>query len=777
MWSMRDYLSGPVVLQGLRKNASTPRRPDEQALNVLLFFCRASYFLMPVVVIGAIWFSVLRHYYISQPVLTIEMIEQGRHDPHDALLDELSKVRFFGEEGLRQTVTAAEQIMRGEFSLPGEASRKIHLPFDSKDIHQGSVAWQFFHARLIIPRILLAAYRTTGREEFFVMARDIILGWASYERQAVIPKGLLWNDHAVAERVLALADFWELYRHHPSYEVGVANEILVFVARSGRLLADSSHFTGSTNHGVMQNLALWHLSLAFPSLPDTTGYRDLAFERLREQLRFYINDEGVVLEHSAEYHKDGVHFTTMAFRYMSLLGIKIPDEWQQKYQKAKAVYAQLRRPDGSLPMFGDTGNASRPVDPYVARPDTEGQYGSFDEHETWRPIEAHSLYPVAGYSIWWDGLYPWAITKDLSQTVVAWSYFQGQAHKHADEMSVLLWAKGQAWWTNVGYWPYGEAKQGQVEREEAESWNGSNAPHLIDEGASSERHVRLLGHGLVGGLRFIDLERKGPRGFVARRQVMQTKGGIWVIIDHTSGDSRDRMATVWTAAHDIEIKKGHVPESYHLTGRSGTSMLAKFIVGSPGTSLRSLKGSREPFAGWQVVDGVGQPAPAIILEQPANNSWAVVVWSLDDDQSGTKRVIAPPTMRVWEGPEKWDIALPTEAGTIRLFRAAGHVALEGSDARHSVSLTLKKSEGIDEKIAEIREAHAKLSQQYPRFGDHVGYRFKATYLAIGAFVLQEAFFAVYRMITRNYYVLLRGLSVIAWVVLGLFLVMVRERLL
>jgi hypothetical protein len=584
----------------------------------------------------------------------------------------------------------------------------------------------------------------------------------------------LWNDHAVAERILALADFWALYRHHPSFEMSVAKEILTFAARSGRFLADPTHFTGSTNHGLMQNLALWHLCLAFPSIPETSQYRELALERLREQMAFYISEEGFVLEHSAEYHKDGVQFISMAFRYMSLLGITIPGEWQQKYEKTKLVYAELRRPDGSLPMFGDTGSGD--VDPYVVMPGIDGRYVHPNRMIAWRPREAYSVFPVAGYSIWWDGLDRWPITRSLSQTVVAWSYFPGHAHKLADEMSVLLWARGQTWWTNVGYWPAGETERGQVGREEAVSWNGSNAPHLTDESASSVRTTRLLGHGRAGGSRFIDLERRGPRGYVARRQVVQVTNNLWVIIDHVAGDSRDRTTTVWTAAHDIQLNEGHVPASYELRSKTSESVLTKFISGSVGTTIRSVKGSRAPFAGWQVVDNSGRPSSAILVEQPANDSWAMAVWSLNDRRSGTKRVIAAPSMHSWEGPEKWAIVLPVESGTIRLFRVAHEIVLEGFDGKHPARLTLARPAGIEEKVAAIHEAHEKLSRKYPRFGDHVDYRFKATLLVLFGVALQEIAFAVYKFFTRKYYFLLRGLSAIAWMVLGLFLVVIRERL-
>lgn len=731
---------------------------------------RAFYFLVPALVFGAIWVSVVDHYYVSNPIITDEIVEQSRHVPQDALLDELSGFHF-GELSRAHTVEMAERILQGEFALPGETPRRIRLPFDPRDIDQGSPAWQLFQARLVIPRVLLAAYRITGRENFFLTARDVILGWASYERRALLPKGLLWNDHAVAERILALADFWALYRHHPSYEADAARNIFVLAARSGHFLADALHFTVSTNHGLMQNLALWHLSLAFPSIPQSKRYRELAFERLREQFAFYINDEGFVLEHSAGYHREGVQFISMAFRYMSLQGIPVPGEWRQKYERAQHIYAALRRPDGSLPTFGDTGNGADREGPLVTMLDIEGRYGPLEHKVAWSPPQAQSVYPVAGYTIWWDGLGRSPMSRELSQTVVAWSYFPGLAHKHADEMSVLLWARGQTWWTNLGYLAYGTRG-----RDEAESWNGSNAPHLTGESTSSLRTTRLLGSGSADGLAFIDLERTGPRGYTARRQVLHAKSTLWVVMDHTSGGARDRTTTIWTTAHDVRVSDGRIPGSYDLTSGSSEAVLTTFILSSAGMSTGRYKGSQVPFASWQVPDDTSGPRSAIMVEQPANDSWAVVVWSLGDNRPPTRRVIAQPSMRSWKGPEKWTMVLPVESGSIRVSREGDRVVVGDDGAKSSTHLTLTRSAGVDRKISEIQDAHEQALRKYPRFNDEMDYRLKATYLAIVVLVLQEAFFALYNRVTRKYSVLLRVLSTIAWVILGLWLVVIRVRL-
>jgi hypothetical protein len=726
-----------------------------------------AYFVTPALVLGAIWYAVIIRYYMPTPVITHEMIERGRQVPSDAVLDELSRYRFFYDENRLFSVGEAEKLLRGEFIYPGEAPQSIHLPFDPHDIDQGSPTWQLFHARLIIPRMMLAAYRETGREEFFATARDVILGWASYERRAFVPKGDLWFDHAIAERVLALAEFWSFYRHHASYDADVAEALFVFAARSRAFLADPSFYYRLSNHGVMQDLALWHLSLAFPSLPDTPRYTQLAFERLGKLMGFYIDEQGFVLEHSAGYHRTGVQFVSLAVRYMTLLGIDVPSEWRQKFEKAKEVYARLRRPDGSLPMFGDTEGGIHLPGPVRPMSEQEGLYGPLTRRlESVQPQT--DLYPVAGYSIWWDGVNR---PEDLSQTVVAWSYFPGFAHKHADEMSVLLWARGQTWWTNVGYWPYGPP-----ERRDAESWNGSNAPHVTGESAVSLRKTRLLGEAHGKGFSFIDLERRGPQGYIARRQVIQAINRLWVVLDHTLGDVKDHTATLWTTAHDIQMREGRFPGSYDLTHPSNKSVLRTFVFGSSGTNIQKYRGSRTPFAGWQMAEEAPKPASAIMIDQPAHNSWAVAIWLFDDTvHQGTP---AMPSMSAWNGPENWTISLPTELGMIQLSRDADGISFKGGSTTVSTHLIPARLMEIDRKIVEIRSARDRAKQEYPRprVDDAVEYRFRVTYLVFFLFALQEVFFVIYRKFTSNRYALLRGLSVIAWVMMGIWLVVIRTPL-
>jgi hypothetical protein len=543
---------------------------------------------------------VVKHYHTSKIIITDEMVSKPRRYPADSVLEELNRPEF----GLgldqpwdsdKELIDGAEKILHGEVEIPHHGPARIAMPFNDDDIDNGLPGWQLKLAGLFIPEILISAYQVTGRADFFMAARDVILAWDSYDRHALIPKGMLWNDYAIASRIRVLTKFWILYRNYKDYQPDVARAILHFAARSGQMLAKPSHFTFSTNHGVIQNLSLWHLCIAFPSLPNVEYYKQLAFNRMNDQMAFYINDEGVVLEHSAGYHRFGLQLIAKAFRYLSLLDMPVPQSWQEKYKKAIDFYSQVRLPDGSLPIYGDTHYWVDNPGPPVTTIDNNGMSSALKHRMGWLPKQPNSIYPAAGYSVWWDGLDYWPDAQKINQTVLVWSYFPGHAHKHADEMSVLLYAGGQDWWSNSGYWTYGTKG-----RAEAESWDGSNAPHLVGESAGSERYTTLKFNAWEKDIAFIDLERKGPKEYVARRQVIHLKPDLWIILDCTNGNISTRTTTIWTTRPSVKISDGASSGSFLLKGESDDLFLKAFFITSGGENITRYRGNERPFAdGWK----------------------------------------------------------------------------------------------------------------------------------------------------------------------------------
>ena len=703
----------------------------------------------------------MAHYYVPRIRLPEQVLEVARRLPDNERLQE-GELSFGSPEphtpeDLR---LAADKLLRGEVDIPGLPRTRVMVPFSPDDVDKGPGSWQLWFSALALPRVLVRAYHATGDDQYLLAARDMILGWARYERSAWLPRGLLWNDHAIAARIGALAMFWRAYRNHPTYDPEVARTLFEFLARSGQMLASPGHFTPSTNHGVMQNLALLQLALAFPSLPDTKRYQEIALTRLQQQMAFYMNDEGVVLEHSLGYHRFGLALLGRALRYLELMRLSPPAAWPQKYRLASQFLAQLELPDGSLPVFGDTD--------LEAAPGPGG--GNYRAERSRANVprsapEAFSLYPLAGYSIWWRGLGQWPNAAELSQTVVAWSYFRGHAHKHADEMSLWLWAAGRMWWGNTGYWPYDLSARAQVE-----SWSGSNAPHLVGEAARSERTTELLSSGWSEGLAGLHLARRGPNRYQAERQVIHLPPNVWIVVDHVEGQPDSMSRTVWTTSPTIQLSQDQTPRSYRLRpSDSGVAMSATFVT-SPGATLRQLQGSVAPFAGWAVVDSTPTPAPALVIDQPASNSWAIAAWCLEVDWPRAYPCPAQPGVADFSATNRWTLRLPSAASAFTVVeRTANTIRVHAGDKAETAStLDLQPPADISARRAELRLAHAAAVKLYPRFRDLTYYRARVSVVVLAVLVVQEALFAFVPAVRRRYRAL-RSLSIVSWALLAFWL--------
>lgn len=720
---------------------------------------------VPAMVALVVWAPLISRYHVRSANITEDVVRRARQSPPDSVLRALTPMRVvkLGPHDRKEVARISEELRRR--SAEG-------IRFDPRDLENAPPVWQSlfgvphdWQSFLIVPRILMDTRDATGRDEIVLTVRDMIMAWGRYERRALLPSGLLWNDHAIAARIGVLTDFWRLYRHHPSYQPAVAQALLEQVDRSAQLLAREELFTFNTNHGMMQNLALLHVSVAFPMLPDAGRYRALGLARLRDQIPFSISQEGVVLEHSAEYHAWGLQSLAMACRYLTLLNLTVPQDWRQKHDRAARVLAALRRPDGTLPTSGDTDGGSDDLGPLVCAFDAQGRCETLRHRASWVPEQPLSLYPVAGHAVWWDGLADWPREQSLRQTVIQWSYFPGHAHKHADEMSVLMWAGGQLWWTNVGYWPYGMAG-----RSEAESWHGGNAPHLVKESTESRRSTSLLSFGWTDRLGVVDVERRGPGEYVARRQVVHLRPDVWLIIDHVSGNGALKTTTTWTTSPDVRLEQSR-PGAYVLAAQRQLIRLRTFVFGSPATTIEEIEGSLSPFAGWHVVNGIPTPAPAIVIEQHGRDSWSIVVWSLKGGPLDSTRALTDPQVLSGKNPDDWRVELGGESALREVAREQRRITVRDAQDSLVETLELTPAPDVTDQVGQIRAAFARAQGAYPRFHDFLPRRAKVTVLLLLAFLSQEVFFSFIRRRHERYLRDLRIFSLIGWVGVGGWLVL------
>ena len=710
----------------------------------------------------AIWLPILRTFHVAKIKISDSAVQPARYTPNDQVFDQVKDFRLLGEyrQSRDQVLHDASMLLQGKLKAQG-CDTTIHLPFSASDLDRLAGDCALFFAGFYVPDVFLQAYQSSGRNEFLLASEGFILGAAAYEKSAWIPKGMFWNDHALAARMIVLANFWRFYRRSPEYSDQVAHEVLELAARTEQRLADPRQFTFATNHGVMQNLGLLHGALCFPTLPGSQALAKLAQERLNDQSGFYVSEEGWVLEHSSEYQGFGIGLLARAFRYLTLLNQPIPADWLAKYQQSIKVYTEIRRPDGSLPVFGDTDLVQEA--PLVATLDAAGEANAVIAGEGWLTPLSSGRYPVSGYSIWWDGLTSWPKSEQLSQTAFTWSDYSGHGHKHADELSMAIWAGGRNWISNVGYWPYGSE-----EREAAVSWEGSNAPHLAGEAFGSTRRSRLLGEAGAEKLRAIDLERLAPAGSILRRQAIQYGVGSWVVLDSSSGGPEQRMRTLWTTGPDVLWQTLSQPGTYRLAAAPGTGyMNASFI--SSGQQVRQLlRGSRHPFAGWQVKNSTPVPAFALTLEQPVN-SWsaAIWVWGSGVTEAPSYRTSLPAMS--FSSATEWKLQFPNGSRKAELARHGNRISVSSAGGEQ-IAIELETPRPVISEQAQLQAAFAQTARRYPISPSDTPRRRKATYLVGAAFLTQQLVFMTYKAFRGARGDFLPCLSAAAWLVGGIWLV-------
>ena len=655
--------------------------------------------LLPVLVLAAIWFPEWHHGRIDRSPVAQGVLMASVPAPADDVLQRIAAIDLAELDDLPPApAEVARQVAQGWLDWPALRDERVRLAGYPDDYLSGPPNLRLFMASLAIENLLLRGHASHGDITAFEVALARTLQMARHERELRHDRSFLWNDHAVASRVSVLVELWRLLRQRPTLLQQHGEELLSFARRTGHLLAKPDHFTVRTNHGVMQNLALLQLSAAFPAWPEAAAWRQLALDRLALQLRFYLSPEGVVLEHSAGYHAMGHRLLGYARTLRALNGLPADPALDAATAAAAGVLGVLARPDGSLPLVGNTSTAVHgPQRSAVTQPTADG-------------------WPVAGWAVW--------RTPDEageSHVMLAWAKHDGHGHKRPDEASVHLWSSGVDWITASGYWPYGDGRF-----KEAYSWLASNAVHAPGESGRSARTTQLLAQGAQDTLRFADLDRAAAGGTHFRRQVLQLDAATVLVVDFVSGAAAG-SETLWTVDPDLTLAQ-QGPGLFHSTpapdGRQLTLALASPQAGGQ-TAL--LSGSNTPFGGWVVIDGRPRPASSVRWRHPASASTTATLLHVGRGEPAA--ITGGP--ETGAQPEQWQATLRMSGTNVTVRRAGAtvHVQREGGVA---LALPLQPPASIDKARAALRQAYAEATAQYPPWRDLWRFRERVSRWVAGA---------------------------------------------
>lgn len=677
------------------------------------------------IAMAAVWLPEFRFYATGNAQVSEDTLRKARARGVTAQMRELESLDVTplvsrSPEGI---VLAALAARAGRLTAFDGRALPIDGAFSPADHESPSSAIQLQIASLAVPQLYLMAAPLGGDETFFDSARDYLRRWWAFERDARLPRGLQWNDHAVAARVFVLVQYWMAAEARGRLTDEDARLVLEALARSVALLEKPQFFTYRTNHGVMQNLALLHVAVAFPDLPQARRAAEIGRRRFLDQLDSYLGSEGVVLEHSAGYHLYGVEWMSAAARYATLLDLELTPDFTRRRLAAQRFLGALLRPDGSLPAIGDT-QSPLPL-PLIASSEADGRAGPLQRMPvpTWSAGVLHA--PGSGYSVW-RSCPRGADCAAADQTVILWSDIATRAHKHADDMSVLLWSDGIEWLTATGYWPYDSAL-----RREAVDWCGSNAPHLQGEGAPRAMPEQL-GFADVPSheLRAIDLERRTSSGARLRRQVIQ-HGRTWLIVDSAAETTAD-VVSCWTFDPRVTLARKTARNEWQAMSRE-SSLAVAFTAQR---AIEAYRGSEIPFAGWSAARGAPQRADTFIRRSSPAAAVATLL-----TREATPATGMQPQLQ-WRSAEDWQLSWSDGAGGHSIARKNGRLTVTAPGVDGSLTAELTRG-AMPDVAARAARNFERLRENYPRFDDgYLPYRIRVSW-AIGAMlVLQLAALAL-----------------------------------
>ena len=247
-----------------------------------------------------------------------------------------------------------------------------------------------------------------------------------------------WQDeHAVTNRLFVIVAF--LHALCGGFEKSVTEiiskhvsiiELLNAANRHAQWLREDAHYV-ENNHGTMMDFSLAQFGVFLKVIDHVTGthYINTALQRLEKIFDSTFDKDGCCTENSPTYHfVNYALFTTIA-QFIENYRLGNINEWSLKLSKARKVCYLRIRPDGTIPLVGDS----------EIRPGTFFPMNICDS-----PEGGIGYYPDAGLFV--------ANMHNLHLTFRAGG--TKFTHRHVDDLSFTLWAHGKDFIVDSGMYNY-----------------------------------------------------------------------------------------------------------------------------------------------------------------------------------------------------------------------------------------------------------------------------------------------------------------------------------
>jgi hypothetical protein len=492
------------------------------------------------------------------------------------------------------------------------------LRWDENPVGDRNWAWRLHSMEPL--QFLLAAHAETQADWFLQQCEAVINDWINDNYTTNPPSEFSWSDHSTALRLRSFLCVFEYGRRGFLTRESLLT-LLATIHAHASVLADPEFYVEHTNHGLDQSYLLFLAGAAFPEFADAESWRELGRARTLGELSFSFGSEGVHVENSPGYHlmmlRRALEIESMFQHY---LGSDAAAEMRTTLGEGFGFAAHFIRPDGLIPILGDS--QAVPATDYSTfallageRGYQEFRYSISQGREGVPPPETIRVYPQSGYAILRSSWEPGTFRDALH--LVFKAGFLSTYHRHDDDLSFVLFNRGEDWIIDSGLYAYQEK---DPLRRYVRSAEGHNV--LVIDGLIQGRSSQHLGLSRIDRFQIKDgnatIEASHdlyPGAKVLRKLTYQSPDTILLHDQAQTADDKPRDFRVLFHIPTDKIVTLQKTSATVRSLRTGTQLQIRALDGRI-HQVRSVIGQQAPqYQGWTSPKyGVREPSICLVFE-------------------------------------------------------------------------------------------------------------------------------------------------------------------
>lgn len=288
--------------------------------------------------------------------------------------------------------------------------------------HSNQRTYQVYLHSLGILKSLVISAKHLENSENIELGKKLILNW--YNGEFDRNNSQAWHEHAVSSRIQNLIYFQERSQEN-KLDDDIFQDLLL---KHCEFLSDKKNYH-ENNHGIMMDNSLLIASEKLLDEKLKKNYCEKVYYRTK--IAFYrdFSKMGVHLENSPEYHKMVLGLLTRVSKNLSNLNMPLGKDISSLLFRAKMYMSYVTKPDGTLPLIGDTG---------LLTINDKKNYIDFIDHEAGVIISQFK-------NLKDEKLSSWLLFK---------SGYSSKTHKHKDDLSINLFMNGHDILVDSGKYSY-----------------------------------------------------------------------------------------------------------------------------------------------------------------------------------------------------------------------------------------------------------------------------------------------------------------------------------